>query len=253
MGLISGYWNKLTGDTPSGMWSSWKNWFSGQTAADISSAAQIYTNAEFVKQQKKLDEWRALNLPSAQKQGYINAGINPILVGNTSPSVVSAHSGSVAANGGNVGSVLGGLGSLVSSAKEIATAKSDIQQAKEDVETTRLENNRRSIDNMALSSEALERKIDADARNEAMTGVRDSSISNLLHLHGIDQEPYDRLVEMYRNQIDSGAYKSSLGHAVYEDIMSSAKSAADAYTDYKAAKAKSAKPTVNSPRRQRRR
>lgn len=48
-----------------------------------------------------------------------------------------------------------------------------------------------------------------------------------LDRHGAGEE-YNKLVELYRNQIESGAYKSSVGHAIYDDITAGVHSAADA-------------------------
>lgn len=99
------------------------DWFTGRQSARINSAAQIKTAAALNEQQKGLDLWRSRNLPSAQVQGYRSAGLNPILVGNQSPSVVSSHNASVDSSGGNLAAV----GSLVNSAAQLAQLKPTIE------------------------------------------------------------------------------------------------------------------------------
>lgn len=223
------------GWTPSSGWRSIKDWFSGQKSADISSAAQIETSYALNQQQMALDLWRAKNLPAAQKEGYRAAGLNPILMGNQSPVVASSHQSNVSADPQSLANVLGGVGSLISSARDMATFRSDVDAAKSDAAATKAEAaklanevirsendaNKSAYDSMARGYQAVVEEVDNAARIEAMTGVRETVANEY------DGKEYRRLVEMYRNQIDRGAYESSKGHAIYEDVLNTGKTAAE--------------------------
>lgn len=222
--------DKFSNSNPSRSWHSVRDWFTGQKSADISSAAQIRTSAALNEQQKDLDVWRALNLPAAQMEGYRNAGLNPILVGNSSPSVVSSHQSSVAAGQSqNPLALIGGVSELISAAREYKTMESQIEGAKAEANAAR--------HNEAASFwRSMRETYDNAAYVEALTGIRDSYVGGEID-DGNDPEArkaYESLVQGYRNAIERGEYLNSRGHAIYEDVINSGKAVGDVISNVRA-------------------
>lgn len=229
--------DKVTGSNPSKSWRSFKDWFSGQKSADISSAAQIRTSAALNEQQKDLDVWRALNLPAAQMEGYRAAGLNPILVGNQSPSVVSSHQASVSAgNSKDPLSIIGGVSQLIGSAKEMATFSNDVKASKEMADTVRQERRQSEIQTKLDAVSAMSESIRKSAFIEATTGVRNIGVDDALDL-GDDpdaKKAYTQLVQSFRNAIERDRYLNSREHAIYEDAINTGKAAGEVIKNVRA-------------------
>lgn len=216
-------YDKFTNSNPSRSWRSVRDWFTGQKSADISSAAQIRTSAALNEQQKDLDVWRALNLPAAQMEGYRNAGLNPILVGNQSPSVVSSHQASVSAGQSQSPlALIGGVSELIGAAREYSTMQSAIEGAKAEANTAK-------HNEMSAFWSSMRETYDNAAYVEALTGVRDSFVGSEID-DGNDpdaRKAYESLVQGYRNAIERGEYLNSKGHAIYEDAINTGKAVGD--------------------------
>ena len=105
---------------------SFDDWISGAAGANASAAAS-----------KGLSEWSAKNLPSLQREGYVKAGYNPLLITGNSPSSYMANVGAHQASDMNgFGSAFGGM---VSMAKALANFYNDIKASKLENEKTQSE------------------------------------------------------------------------------------------------------------------
>ncbi len=218
--------DKFSNSNPSRSWHSVRDWFTGQKSADISSAAQIQTSAALNEQQKDLDVWRALNLPAAQMEGYRAAGLNPILVGNTSPSVVSSHQSSVSAGPSkDLSSIIGGVSQLIGSAKEMATFGSDVRASHEMAKIAKYEREQSKLKTDIDTMDYMTQAIRQSAFVEALTGVGYDHVYEMMEDGNDDEakETYARLVQSFRNEIERGEYLNSRGHAIYEDAVNTGK------------------------------
>lgn len=196
---------------------SFDDWLTGAASANASMRAT-----------KKYNTWAATNLPKLQMRGYRDANLNPILVGDH-----SAQMGSISASSGSYGDAMPSLGSLAQGALGIASLpallkqrNADAQAAKAEAKTAEENAMQAELKSSAMSLDTMRSRIDNAARYSAMTGY-DMRPLVLPDFEGNANKSWDRLVEMYRNQIDRGAYESSKGHAVYEDILSGAHSASE--------------------------
>lgn len=217
--------------TPSSGWKSIQHWFTGKTQTDNSAKAQVWASSQLNEQQKDLDLWRAANLPAAQKEGYRAAGLNPILMGNQSPSVVSSHQAGVGTGTAqNPMSLIGGASELISAAKQYKTMADEVKGIKADARNAENEANISSWQNMRIN-------LDTSAYIEALTGVRQEEIQQMIDYGDDDKarDAYDSLVQGYRNAIERGEYLNSRGHAVYEDVLNTGKAVLDGTTAVKRA------------------
>lgn len=105
---------------------SFDDWISGAAGANASAEAS-----------RELSQWSALNLPSLQKQGYLKAGYNPLLINGNAPSSYMANVGAHQASDMNsIGSAFGGMFNL---ARTLMTLKYDLKQKELDNNKTEAE------------------------------------------------------------------------------------------------------------------
>ena len=193
--------------------------------AALSSAKTQYKYA------RKFAAWSSLNGPSLQVQGLRNANLNPILAANPGGGNMP-QLGVSGEQAPSLGGSVSGYDPEVSSALKTQEKQRQLLDAQIDIANQEYRHAKASAvvaenDVGRKRSEQFNAWIDASARQAAITGVSNEDVINYLDKYGAGEE-YNKLVELYRNQIESGAYKSSLGHAVYDDITSGVHSAADA-------------------------
>lgn len=165
----------------------------------------------------------AINAPSWNREGLEKAGYNPILA-VTGSSAGNVNTPSI--NSGQSVQPMQGSKAPVHSAAlaQIELTKKQAENIQADTDLTRKEQEIQEVNLDRLLSDANLKRLENAARMEAMTGVRNSGVDAVIDAAG-DLPTYERLVDLYRNQIDSGAYKASLGHAVFEDGMDAFNSA----------------------------
>lgn len=205
------------------------NFFSGlgNTSFDdwISGAASARAS---VAETKSLDKWRAKNLPSYQMEGYRNAGLNPILVGD-----YSGGSGMVSASSGNYGAAVDAAQSAPTVASSAVDAARKFLNLGAETEEQKAKAEQAGYDALTARSRAdlAEQQASIGAvRNaaeyEALTGV--PTFGSGMPVEMRRNKAYNDLVQHYRNQIERGRYEQSLEHAIFEDFNSSARSVGSA-------------------------
>lgn len=191
-------------------------------AVAASSAGAIYTNQQNIKYAREANDLETELANTAHQREVRDlqaAGLNPIL---------SAHGSGAAVPNLKVpdlGNPLESVGSSASSLAdafngltkaEVATAQAEASSA---ISQKYIDANQRVLSDMEMDNLELE----LAAKNEALTGVP--------QITSQDQgEAYHGLVEQYKNEIKSGAYRSSLGHSVFEDVLHSAGAVGDVFS-----------------------
>ena len=230
--------NKFSSSTPSSAWKSIQHWFTGKTQTDNSAKAQVWASEQLNEQQKDLDLWRAANLPSAQKEGYRAAGLNPILMGSQSPSVVSSHQASVGTGSAqNPMSLIGGVGELINAAKEYKTLKDEVRGVSAEADSAVYDSHNSLYQAQMSRENSTVNAIQQGAYIEATTGLRSERVSAMLGAGDdkVSEKAYNSLVQGIRNAIERGEYLNSRGHAVFEDVVTSGKEGARAFGTIKGA------------------
>lgn len=183
------------------------------------------------KYAKRYAEWSALHGPSLQVQGLLDAGLNPILAANPGGGNMP-QLGVSGEQAPGLGGSVSGYDPEVNSALKIQKKQAELLDVQLDIANQEYRQVKASADIAendvgTKRSEQFNAWIDASARQAAITGVSNEDVIKFLDKYNAGDE-YNRLVELYRNQIESGAYKNSMGHAIYEDITSGVHSAAEA-------------------------
>ena len=187
----------------------------------ISTAGSLYANRQNLKNQ---DYWNNVSIELAntahqrEMADLEAAGLNPILAANSGASTPSLSAATV----GNP------TVSFAQSARQLQNAltgqtKAEVEQAKADASSAKAyaDNAKRvaAAEADLAESQARLQSLENDAKADALDG----SVS----LRGYQGSggSYGDLVELYKKEIETGNYKSSLGHAIYDDIRAGISSA----------------------------
>lgn len=223
----------------------------------ISSAVSYYTNSKNQQFQHDANLYNAqtqIELANTAHQREVQdleaSGLNPILsaTGGNGASVPtlnakapqwSTFDGGIGTSAGSLAKYLSGqMSAQVEQAK--ASAESDRAYADRAQELVAAEVSSAEAQNSVAHSQArlLELESYADrieqlARIEALQGHRPGEVDTLVGKWSggkkIGMEAYENLVQQFRNEIETGRYKSSVERAVGSDLLSGASSAGQIY------------------------
>lgn len=211
----------------------------------ISTAGQLYTNSQNVKQQDYWNE-RAIELAnSAHQRERVDleaAGLNPILAANSGSATPSLSAATLQNPTSSFGQSARQLQNALTgqTRAEVEQAKADASSAKAyadraeelvatDVSAARARNEVAHNEARVSEIESHADRIDALARLEALQGHRPPEVDDRVS----KDETYKNLVNQYKNEIRSGSYRASLGRAVFRDVLDGSSSASQIYHNVK--------------------
>lgn len=186
----------------------------------ISTAGQLYTNRQNLKNQNYWNEVSIELANSAHQrevQDLEKAGLNPILSsGGSGASTPSLHAATLQNPTSSFGNSAKSIGDAL-----MGKASAELKQARADADTSQAYADVASDLARAEQNAAELQRIENDAKIDALRGT--VSVQNYVN----SGASYGDLIDQYKNEIKSGKYKSSLGHAIYEDIREGVSSAGD--------------------------
>lgn len=154
-----------------------------------------------------------------QREALEQAGYNPLLAvesGGSAPQVPML--GSSTSNGATQSFSAGQ--SRVDAKLNLLEKYLSIKSLQSQLDKTNIENINTSYANDSLRMDSMINEVRRAAEYEALTGTPIAGS----HEHG---GGFEDLVHLYRNEIQSGRYTSSLEHAVFTDINNTAKTVSD--------------------------
>lgn len=240
--------------------------FKSSSSAKKAMARQHRYNKELMALEDKYHDENTQTDPVASITGNVQGlkqnHLNPILAAGSSPYSGSGYAPSAASSVlqpdmSGYSEAGRALGSAFEKYFEITKKQEDIKQTKQATDNLKLQGENLEIDKdlkaaqleLANSRNSVE-LLDNAAKKSAMTGLkyvdRDGKTrDNWLHHPGIvgqtfdsegkpysalveDSDTMSRLVEKYKNEIDSSAYKASKTRAILQDIGTAGKGTVDA-------------------------
>lgn len=201
--------------------------------AALSSAASVYNNTRNIKYASEAND-ASISLANTAHQREVRdleaAGLNPILSASSSGAATpQLRTPSLESIDGGISHSSGSLARAINGQMQAESdlAKADATSAKAEAENAaRVARSNADL----VESESRLRRIENDAKADALDGT-----VTLDHYHG--NGSYGDLVQQHRNEVESGKYLSSLGHAIYDDVRSGISSASDVVGALKGIKA----------------